>query len=278
MSVGRRTLQSVAMAALAASLCAGDARGGADGERPNLLVIYTDQLSSWAISAYAPRLTNTPNYGKVVVKTPNIDRLGREGAILTNFFTNSAVCTPSRGCFWTGRYPHAHGAYRNNIPLNRDEITIAQLLARAGYDTGYSGKWHLGGTPKPGFVTQARAMGFADSRYMFNRGHWKKIIDLPDGRAKVFPYKVVGDRKTFTTDWLTDKAVAFINQPRRQPFFYVWSACPIRTGRSPCVPPTRRCTTPRTCRSQTRSSRHGADGRTGQRRDSASRRHGTAGW
>ena len=86
---------------------------------PNLLIIHTDQLSSWAVSAYAPSLERTPNYGKTVVETPHIDRLAREGALLTRFFANSAVCTPSRGCLFTGRYPHAHGAYRNNIELNR---------------------------------------------------------------------------------------------------------------------------------------------------------------
>lgn len=86
-------------------------------DQPNLLIIHTDQLSWWALGCYGGR----------VVETPNIDRLAAEGARLTNFFTNSAVCTPSRGCFLTGRYPHCHGAYRNNIALNRDEITFARI-------------------------------------------------------------------------------------------------------------------------------------------------------
>jgi len=164
-----------------------------------------------------------PNYGKTVVKTPHIDRLANEGALLTHFFTNSAVCTPSRGCLFTGRYPHAHGAYRNNIELNRDEITLARVLREAGYETGYSGKWHLDGPPKPGFMKPSRSMGFDDCRYMFNRGHWKKIVDLPDGGAKAFPYQVIGDTKTFTTDWLTDKTIDFVTRKRTKPFFYVVS-------------------------------------------------------
>jgi uncharacterized sulfatase len=199
------------------------ARAKANPRRPNLLIIHTDQLSSWAVSAYAPRLKDVPNYGGVLVETPHIDSLAREGALFENFFTNSAVCTPSRGCLFTGRYPHAHGAYRNNIEMNRDEVTLAHVLQDKGYTTGYAGKWHLDGEPKPGWVRRARSMGFADCRFMFNRGHWKKIEDQPEGDPKVSPYKVVGDRRTFTTDWLTDKTIDFIKARDDRPFFFAVS-------------------------------------------------------
>jgi len=192
-------------------------------ELPNLLIIHTDQLSSWAISAYAGQLTSTPNYGKILVETPNIDSLAKQGAILYNFFTNSAVCTPSRGCLVSGRYPHAHGAYRNNIEIKRDEMTIARILQNNGYETGYAGKWHLDGEPKPGWIRPERSMGFADCRYMFNRGHWKKIVEQPQGNPEVSTYKVIGDGKTYTTDWLTDKTIEFIEKPRTSPFFYMVS-------------------------------------------------------
>ena len=190
---------------------------------PNLLIIHTDQLSSWALSVYAKQLTGTPNYGKILIETPHIDSLAKEGAIFYNFFTNSAVCTPSRGCLLSGRYPHAHGAYRNNIEMNRDEVTIAHILQSNGYETGYAGKWHLDGEPKPGWVRPARSMGFADCRFMFNRGHWKKIVDQPQGNPKAFPYKVIGDEKTFTTDWLADKTIEFIEKTGNRPFFYMVS-------------------------------------------------------
>ena len=192
-------------------------------ELPNLLIIHTDQLSSWAVSAYAGRLTKTPNYGKILVETPNIDSLAKEGAIFYNFFTNSAVCTPSRGCLVSGRYPHAHGAYRNNIEMNRDEMTIARILQSNGFETGYAGKWHLDGDQKPGWVRPERSMGFADCRFMFNRGHWKKIVEQPQGNPEVSPYNVIGDTKTFTTDWLADKTIEFIAKPRTGPFFYMVS-------------------------------------------------------
>lgn len=181
---------------------------------PNLLIIHTDQQSSWSLSAY----------GGSLFETPNIDRIGREGAIFNNFFTNSAVCTPSRGCFLTGRYPHVHGAYRNNISLNRDEVTIAHIFQKNGYETGYAGKWHLDGTPRPGWVHPARSMGFEDCRYMYNRGHWKKIKEMRmSASPMVFPYKVIGDEESFTTDWLATKTIEFIKKDRQKPFFFMVS-------------------------------------------------------
>ena len=188
-------------------------RAGAKTARPNLLIIHTDQQSCWTVGAY----------GGTVVDTPHTDSLARDGTIFRNFFTNSAVCTPSRGCLLTGRYPHAHGAYRNNIELNRDEKTLAHVLAANGYDTGYAGKWHLDGEPKPGWMTPDRAMGFADCRYMFNRGHWKKITDNPDGAPTAHAYNVLGDDQIYTTDWLTTKTIEFMKKERTGPFFFMVS-------------------------------------------------------
>lgn len=182
---------------------------------PNLLIIHTDQQSWWTLGCY----------GGTVVETPNIDRLAGEGARLDSFFTNSAVCTPSRGCLVTGRYPHCHGAYTNNIPLNRDEVTFAQTLLEHGYETGYAGKWHLDGTPRPGWVHPERSMGFRDCRNMFNRGHWKKVVDsaMGDMSPIVFPYHEIGDEKTFTTDWLTERTIDFVCDSREVPFCFMVS-------------------------------------------------------
>ena len=184
-------------------------------DQPNILIVHTDQQSWWTLSGY----------GGTVVDTPNIDRLAAEGAIFSNFFTNSAVCTPSRGCFVTGRYPHCHGAYTNNIPLNRDEITFAEVLKRRGYKTGYAGKWHLDGTPRPGWVHPERTMGFEHAEFMFNRGHWKKIEDGPmgDTQPTVYPYDILGDETTYTTDWLTAKALHFIDAREGEPFCFMLS-------------------------------------------------------
>ena len=182
---------------------------------PNLLIIHTDQQSWWTLGCY----------GGSVVETPNIDRLATEGAMLTNFFTNSAVCTPSRGCFLTGRYPHSHGAYTNNIPLNRDEVTFAQVLRDQGYQTRYAGKWHLDGIPRPGWVHPERTMGFTHAEHMFNRGHWKKITDgqMEEMEPTVYPYHVIGDASSYTTDWLAGKTIDFIRRYGADPFCFMVS-------------------------------------------------------
>lgn len=184
--------------------------------KPNLLIIHTDQQSWWTLGCY----------GGTVVETPHIDRLAKDGALCTNFFTNSAVCTPSRGCFLTGRYPTSNGAYINNIPLNRDEVTFAEVLRRDGYRTGYVGKWHLDGDPRPGWVHPERAMGFDDARYMFNRGHWKKMEDFRMNKKDqpvVHPYDVIGDEDTYATDWLTNKTLDFLNVEDDRPFCHMLS-------------------------------------------------------
>ncbi|WP_127586272.1 sulfatase-like hydrolase/transferase [Paenibacillus koleovorans] len=179
--------------------------------RPNVLLIQTDQQSCWTLGVY----------GGTVVGTPHIDSIGEGGAVLRQCFTNSALCTPSRGCFVTGRYPHAHGAFANNRRLGEDEVTLARLLQNAEYDTGYMGKWHLDGTPRPGWMEPERSQGYADCRYMFNRGHWKTIEDAPEtgGGGSPVVGEGIGDERTYTTDWLTDKAIAFLQETRPKPFF-----------------------------------------------------------
>ena len=101
--------------------------------KKNILIIYTDQLRRDVLGCY----------GGSEVGTPNIDYLAQQGMVLENFYTPSAVCTPSRGCLMTGKYPHRNGAYRNGVPVNKEEHGFAEAFAKAGYHTGYLGKWHL---------------------------------------------------------------------------------------------------------------------------------------
>ena len=203
-------LSAVSVGVLTASSYA---QGRKLDKRPNVLVIHTDQQSAWTIGAY----------GGTLVETPHIDSLAKQGAIFTNFFTNSALCTPSRGCFLTGRYPHRNGAYTNDIPLNKVEQTFASFFKSAGYDTGYAGKFHLGGRPKPGWISTGAQFGFTDSRYLFNRGHWKKIDQAPGKKPRVNPYHVMGDKQTYTTDWLAQKTIDFVTTKRAKPFCYMVS-------------------------------------------------------
>lgn len=180
-------------------------------KKPNILIIHTDQQSSWTLGCY----------GGTLIETPYIDSLAEQGMKLNHFYTNCAVCTPSRGCFATGRYPTFHGAYKNILALNSDEITFAEILSKQGYLTGYSGKWHLNGTDFPGWMTPQNSRGFQDCRYMFNRGHHKQIIEQPNSVPQVSMN--IGNEETYMTDFLAAKTVDFLSQSMDQPFCYMVS-------------------------------------------------------
>lgn len=194
----------------------------------------TDQQSSWTLGCYGGE-----------IETPNIDRLAREGIRLTNFFTNSACCTPSRGCFFTGLYPHAHGAYFNDLPLRRDAKTIAHILHDTAYRTSYIGKWHLdgdwntfgeayrlaGADPENVLLPQKekmagqrdrwiggdRSMGFDNCQWMFNCSHAKRVARAADAVRLINGEP--GDEESYTTDWLTTKAIEIIESAGDTPHF-----------------------------------------------------------
>ncbi len=196
----------------------------------NLLVIQTDEHNFRTLGCYREHLLGRQAYmwgEKAVVETPNIDSIAHRGALCTSFYATSPVCTPSRAALYTGLYPQNAGAFSNDIPLNDNAVTFAERLRRLGYATGYAGKWHLDGPGKPQWEPQ-RSFGFDDNRFMFNRGHWKKFIDTPKGpavgsRNKKGPnYSLNGaDEKTFSTDWLCDKAVDFIDEHADEPWCYM---------------------------------------------------------
>lgn len=198
--------------------------------QPNLLIIHTDEHNFRTLGCY--RKTLSPEqafmWGKdSVVETPNIDWIANNGAICTKFYATTPVCSPSRASFVSGRYPQNTPVVANNIPMSDDVITFAEILRRAGYATGYAGKWHLDGKGKPQWAPRRR-FGFEDNAYMFNRGHWKKLTDTPDGpqvdTGNRPSYNVSGaTSKNFTTDWLADKTIEFIKKNSDKPFCYMVS-------------------------------------------------------
>ncbi len=113
--------------------------GDLANRRPNIILILTDDQGYGDISAH----------GNPVLKTPNLDRLHREGARLTDFHV-SPTCAPTRSALLTGRHEFKNGVTHTIHERERlapDSLTYAQLLQRSGYKTGIFGKWHLGDEP-----------------------------------------------------------------------------------------------------------------------------------
>lgn len=160
--------------------------------RPNIIYIMTDDHAAHAISAYGSRVN----------KTPHLDRLAHEGALLTNVFATNSICTPSRAAILTGQYSHINGVTMFNR-FDSSRMTVARLLQNGGYHTGMVGKWHLGSDP----------VGF---------DHWNI---LPGQGAYFDPvfYTASSEKKYsggYATDVITDLAVDFLkNRPKGKPFF-----------------------------------------------------------
>ena len=195
---------------------------------PNLVVIHTDEHNFRTLGCYREVLPPGQKaiWGEeAVVETPHLDALAARGVLCTSFYATTPVCTPSRAAMMTGMSPHAAGSPTNNLPLRDGVLTFAEVLSRQGYATGYFGKWHLDGEGKPQWGPK-RKFGWDDNRYMFNRGHWKKFKETDNGPAvasldrKGRPgYGVDGaDSKSFSTDWLVDRAIEFVKTNKENPF------------------------------------------------------------
>jgi len=227
----RNFLQTTAAAT--GAVAASGAQAQTAGKKPNLLIVHCDELNFRTLGCYRATLAPDQAYmwGKEsVVETPHIDALASEGALCTKTYAASPVCSPSRSSFVSGQYPQNTPVTTNNVPMSDDVVTFAELLGKAGYATGYAGKWHLDGSGKPQWGPE-RQFGFADNRYMFNRGHWKQFEDTPDGpRVKAVDkkgnpsYSVEGaDEESFATDFLTHRTIDFMEEHKAEPFCYMLS-------------------------------------------------------
>jgi arylsulfatase A-like enzyme len=107
--------------------------------RPNILFIFTDDHAYQAISAYGSKLN----------KTPNIDRIAKEGIRFDRCYVTNSICGPSRACILTGKYSHMNGYYLNDQEFDGSQQTFPKLMQAAGYQTALIGKWHLGKKSMP---------------------------------------------------------------------------------------------------------------------------------
>ncbi|HZY77898.1 MAG TPA: sulfatase [Cyclobacteriaceae bacterium] len=103
-------------------------------QRPNIILVIADDVSYDDIGCY----------GNTSVRTPNLDRMAKEGLRFTNVFVTSSSCSPSRSSIITGRYPHNTGAAELHTPLPSHLLFFPESLKKSGYYTAQAGKWHEG--------------------------------------------------------------------------------------------------------------------------------------
>lgn len=194
---------------LLVALYAGPRAAGAQRDvRPNIVVLLCDDLGYGDLGCY----------GHPVIRTPNLDRMAAEGALLTHCYSASPVCSPSRAGLFTGRNPNRLGI-RDWIPQNSgvylktEETTLPEMLKAAGYRTCLSGKWHLnskmdGSEPLPSdhgfdhwFATQNNAAP----------NHENPINFVRNGES-------VGPLQGNSSVLVVDEALRFVREKPDQPF------------------------------------------------------------
>ena len=178
----------------------------ADEQRPNILVILTDDQRFDAMGFM----------GHPFLKTPHLDRLAREGAHLRNAFVTTSLCSPSRASILTGLYAHNHRVVDNYNPIPKGLRYFPEYLQDAGYETAFIGKWHMGGMidhVQPGFdhwiSFKGQGVYFGDPDEAKVKGRYVPQVNR-DGfniNGKRIPQKgyITDILDRFTREWIEDR-------------------------------------------------------------------------
>src|SRR5437868_2201519 len=183
----------------------------ASNSHPNIVFILADDLGYAEPSCY----------GEKKFQTPNIDRLAKEGMRFTQCYSGSHVCAPSRSTLMTGLHTghtpiRANGGYRY---LYDEDVTVAEVLKKAGYVNGGFGKWGMGTEETPGFPLK---QGFDEwfGYYHQIHAHFYYPFYLWHNDTKFFlPENEGHKRARYSHDEIHKQALAFIRSHKDQPFF-----------------------------------------------------------
>lgn len=206
-------------------------------DSPNIIFIFTDQHRLSAIGAY----------GKTVCRTPHLDKLAAKGVRFENAYTSCPLCSPARATVMTGQHIHTHrvGANIGEFDCNISQLPdnpdlLSRKLGAAGYQCGYSGKWHLGTRGRGnnyalpstrGFVGQdfpghgGGGFGYPEYReWLKQRNFTHRVIPHKTDGIKIRNYGVLeGPAESTVPHFLTDHTISMIDQfqAQGQPFF-IW--------------------------------------------------------
>jgi len=179
-------------------------------ERPNIILLMGDD-HGWDEVAYN---------GHPHLKTPVLDNMATQGLRLDRFYSAHPSCSPTRGSIITGRHPNRYGTFAPNWSIRPDEISIAQILKKAGYACGHFGKWHLGPV-KVESPTNPGAMGFDE--WLSHDNFFE--INPTLSRNGAPPEKFHGE----SSQIIIDETIRFIKKAKEKnrPFFaVVWFGSP----------------------------------------------------
>ncbi len=185
--------------------------------KPNVVIFLADDVG-WGDLAC---------YGHPTIRTPNLDAFAKEGVRLTQCYSASAVCSPSRSAILTGRTPHRNGVFTwiqagSEVHLRTSEVTLPRLLRAAGYATAHVGKWHLNGRFNNPAQPQPNDHGYdywLGTQNNAAPSHKNPTNFVRNGKA-------VGPLEGFSAPLVVNEAVTWLRQhrDRSKPFFLtVWT-------------------------------------------------------